>query len=196
MKLLLAERVFVACLLFAALATPHRVLAQAYPAKSVRMVVPYAAGGATDTVARAMGNRLSETLGQSVVIDNRGGATGTIGADIVAKAAPDGYTLLLTVGPPHGSYPFFMKSVPFDTLKDFTPITLVGTAPQAVVVHPSVPVHSIKELIEYTKKKSRQGVVCHCGRRLVAAHRRRTAQPHRRHRHGARGLQGRGARTE
>jgi tripartite-type tricarboxylate transporter receptor subunit TctC len=126
--------------------------AQAFPSKPVRVVVPYAAGGATDTVARAVGNRLSEALGQPVVIDNRGGAGGMIGSDIVAKAAPDGYTLLLTVGPPHAAYPFFMKNVPFDTVKDFTPIIVVGTAPQAIVVHPSLPVTSIRELIDYGKK--------------------------------------------
>lgn len=134
------------------LLAPALALAQAYPSKPVRMVVPYAAGGATDTVARAVGNRLSEALGQPVVIDNRGGAGGMIGSDIVAKAAPDGYTLLLTVGPPHTAFPFFMKSIPFDTVKDFTPIVIVGTAPQAIVVHPSLAVASVKELIDYAKK--------------------------------------------
>ena len=133
------------------LLAPLLALAQAYPSKPVRMVVPYAAGGATDTVARAVGNRLSEALGQPVVIDNRGGAGGMIGSDIVAKAAPDGYTLLLTVGPPHSAFPFFMKNVPFDTVKDFTPIIVVGTAPQSIVVHPSLPVTSLKELIDYAK---------------------------------------------
>ena len=134
------------------LLAPVLALAQAYPSKPVRMVVPYSAGGATDTVARAVGNRLSEALGQQVVIDNRGGASGMIGSDIVAKAAPDGYTLLLTVGPPHSAFPFFMKNVPFDTIKDFTPIIIVGTAPQSIVVHPSLPVTSVKELIDYAKK--------------------------------------------
>ena len=139
-------------ILIALLMAPLAALGQAYPSKAVRMVVPYAAGGATDTVARAMGNRLSESLGQPVVIDNRGGAGGMIGSDIVAKAAPDGYTLLLTVGPPHSAYPFFMRNVPFDTVKDFTPIIIVGTAPQSVVVHPSLPVTTLRELIAYGKK--------------------------------------------
>lgn len=143
-----AIRLMVMCLLF----TPLLALAQAFPSKSVRMVVPYAAGGSADTVARAVGNRLSEALGQSVVIDNRGGASGIIGSDIVAKALPDGYTVLLTIGPPHGSYPFFTKNVPFDTLKDFTPITMVATSSQVIVVHPSLPVTSVKELIDYAKK--------------------------------------------
>ena len=139
-------------ILIALLMAPLAALGQAYPSKPVRMVVPFSAGGAMDTVARAMGNRLSEALGQPVVIDNRAGANGTIGADIVAKAAPDGYTLLLTVGPPHSAYPFFMRNVPFDTVKDFTPIIIVGTAPQSVVVHPSLPVTTLRELIAYGKK--------------------------------------------
>ena len=134
------------------LLAPLLAVAQGYPTKPVRMVVPYSAGGATDTVARAVGNRLSEALGQPVVIDNRGGAGGMIGSDVVAKAPPDGYTLLLTVGPPHSAFPFFMKNVPFDTIKDFTPIIVVGTAPQSIVVHPSLPVTSVKELIDYAKK--------------------------------------------
>src|SRR3989338_2790210 len=116
-------------ILIALLMAPLAALGQAYPSKAVRMVVPFAAGGMVDTVTRAMGNRLSEALGQPVVIDNRPGAGGTIGADIVAKASADGYTLLFTGAPPHGVYPFFIKNVPFDTIKDFTPIVIVGTAP-------------------------------------------------------------------
>ncbi|MBI2319831.1 MAG: tripartite tricarboxylate transporter substrate binding protein [Betaproteobacteria bacterium] len=139
-------------MLVSVLLAPALVLAQAFPTKPVRLVVPYAAGGSADTVARAMGNRLSEALGQPAVIDNRGGASGIIGSDIVAKAAPDGYTVLLTIGPPHGAYPFFTKNVPFDTIKDFTPIAMVGTSYQVIVVHPSVPVTSVKELIDYAKK--------------------------------------------
>ncbi len=127
-------------------------IAQTYPAKPVRMVVPYAAGGATDTVARALGNRLAEVLGQSVVVENRAGAGGIIGADNIAKAAPDGYSLLLTVGPPHGAYPLFTRTVPFDTMRDFTPIVIVGIAPQALVAHPSLPVANMRELVDYAKK--------------------------------------------
>ena len=138
--------------LIAMLTTPLLALSQAYPSKPVRMVVPFPAGGAMDTVARAIGNRLSEALGQQVVVDNRSGAGGMIGADIVAKALPDGYTLVLTGGPPHLAYPFLLKNVPFDTVKDFTPIVVAGTAPQAVVVHPSLPVNSVRELIDYGKK--------------------------------------------
>ncbi len=143
---------FMFSLIAAFLMAPFAAHGQAYPAKPVRMVVPFPAGGAMDTVARAIGNRLSEALGQQVVVDNRSGAGGTIGADVVAKAAPDGYTLVLTGGPPHLAYPFLMKNVPFDTVKDFTPIIMAATAPQAVVVHPSLPVASMKELIDYAKK--------------------------------------------
>ena len=139
-------------ILIVLLMAPLAALGQAYPSKPVRMVVPFAAGGMMDTVGRAMGNRLSEALGQPVVIDNRGGGGGTIGADVVAKAAPDGYTVVLTGGPPHGMYPFFIKNVPFDTIKDFSPIIIFGTAPQVLVVHPSLPATSVKELIDYAKK--------------------------------------------
>lgn len=142
----LVPAVVLACLL------PFAAFAQPYPAKPVRVVVPYAAGGATDTVARAAANRLAEVLGQPVVVENRAGAGGVIGADNVAKAAPDGYSLLLTVGPPHGSYPLFTKAVPFDTIRDFTPIAIVGTAPQALVAHPSVPAANVRELVDYAKK--------------------------------------------
>ncbi len=140
-------------ILMALLMAPLAALGQAYPNKPVRMVVPYSAGGAMDVMARAMVSRLSEALGQPVVIDNRpGGPGGMIGADFVAKAAPDGYTLLFTAGPPHGMYPFVTKNVPFDTVKDFSPIIMFGTSPRAVVVHPSLPVSSIMELVEYAKK--------------------------------------------
>ena len=139
-------------ILIVLLMAPLAALGQAYPSKPVRMVVPFAAGGMMDTVGRAMGNRLSEALGQPVVIDNRGGGGGTIGADVVAKAAPDGYTVVLTGGPPHGMYPFFIKNVPFDTIKDFSPIIIFGTAPQVLVVHLSLPATSVKELIDYAKK--------------------------------------------
>jgi tripartite-type tricarboxylate transporter receptor subunit TctC len=131
---------------------PVLALAQAFPTKQVRLVVPFSAGGAADTVARALGVRLGEVLGQPIVIDNRAGGLGAIGADIVAKSAPDGYTLLMAVSPPHTTFPFFIKNVPFDNIKDFTPIVVIGTLPQAIAVHPSLPVNSLKELIAYAKQ--------------------------------------------
>ena len=139
-------------ILIAFLMAPLTALGQAYPSKPVRMIVPFGAGGMMDTVARAMGNRLGEALGQPVVIDNRGGGGGTIGADVVAKAAPDGYTVVLTGGPPHGVYPLFIKNVPFDMIRDFSPIIIFCTAPQVLVVHPSLPATSVKELVDYAKK--------------------------------------------
>ena len=138
-------------MLFALLTAPLAALGQTYPAKPVRVVVPFAAGGLVDTVSRAIGNRLGEVIGQPVVIDNRGGGGGTIGADIVTKASPDGYTLMLSGGPPHGVYSLFIKNVPFDTIRDFSPIVIFGTAPQVLVVHPSFPANSVKELVEYAK---------------------------------------------
>ena len=138
-------------ILFGLLMAPLAALGQAYPSKAVRVVVPFAAGGLVDTISRAIGNRLGEVIGQPVVIDNRGGGGGTIGADIVAKAAPDGYTLALSGGPPHGVYALFIKNVPFDTIRDFSPIVIFGTAPQVLVVHPSFPASSVKELVDYAR---------------------------------------------
>jgi tripartite-type tricarboxylate transporter receptor subunit TctC len=139
-------------ILIALLMAPLAALGQGYPNKPVRVVVPYSAGGVMDTLARTMSKRLSEALGQPVVIDTRAGAGGMIGADMVAKAAPDGYTLVFTAGPPHAMYSFLLKNVPFDTVNDFSPIVMIGTSPRSVVVHPSLPVTSVKELIDYAKK--------------------------------------------
>ncbi len=129
------------------------VLAQAWPAKPVRIVVPYAAGGATDTVARAIGQRLSDQLGQPVVIDNRGGGGAVIGTEVVARAAPDGYTVLLAVGPPHSTFPLFARPMPFDSVRDFTPVAILATLPQVVAVNASVPVKTLRELIEYGRSR-------------------------------------------
>jgi len=137
---------------FAILLAPLLALAQSYPTKPVRLIVPFAPGGAADTIARAAGNRISEALGQPVIIDNRPGGLATIGADVVAKAAPDGYTLLLAVSPPHTTSPFFIKNLPFDNIRDFTPVAIIATFPQAIVVHPSFPANTLKELIEQVKK--------------------------------------------
>jgi tripartite-type tricarboxylate transporter receptor subunit TctC len=134
----------------AALWPAQEVGAQAYPARPIRLVVPYAAGGAADTAARLIGARLQETLSQPFIVDNRTGASGNIGADAVAKAAPDGYTLLLvdlgtfTIGPA-------LIPTPFDPLTDFQPITMLLVSPYGVAVHPSVPANSIRELVAYVK---------------------------------------------
>src|SRR5215204_3340522 len=116
-----------AILWLAALAAgPMPVFAQQYPAKPVRMIIPFAAGGATDTVVRIVANRLPELLGQQVVIDNRTGAGGLIGTEIAAHSSPDGYTLLAT-GTPHVIVPNLYKKISYDTLRDFEPIMEIGT---------------------------------------------------------------------
>lgn len=125
--------------------------AQAYPTKPITIVVPYSAGGSSDVIARAVAKQLSESLGQQVLIDNRAGASGMIGAEIVSKAAPDGYTLLSTTS----SYPgtvALRKKVPFDAAKAFVPVALFARAPQVLAVHPSVPAKTVKEFIDYAKK--------------------------------------------
>ena len=123
----------------------------AWPERPVKIVVPFAAGGATDVVARALGQRLSQAWKQPVVIDNRPGAGGNIGADLVAKAAPDGYTLLLASPAEVAINPFLYKSMSFDPQKDLAPVSKVASAPLALLVHPSVPAKTVSELVAYLK---------------------------------------------
>jgi tripartite-type tricarboxylate transporter receptor subunit TctC len=122
-----------------------------YPTKPVRMIIPFAAGGATDTVVRIVANRLPDALGQQVVIDNRTGAGGLIGTEIASQATADGYTLLAT-GTPHVIVPHLYKKIAYDPLKDFEPIMEVGSQPYGLTVHPSLGVSSVKELILLAKK--------------------------------------------
>src|SRR3954452_20754267 len=126
--------------------------AQTYPAKAIRLIVPFPPGGSNDIVGRMVGLQLGERLGQSVVIDNRGGAGGTIGTDMAAKAAPDGYTLLL-ISVAHAFNPAMYKKLPYDPEKSFAPIGLVAAGPVALMVHPSVPATTVKELIALAKTK-------------------------------------------
>ena len=125
--------------------------AQAYPAKPIRLVVPFPPGGSLDVVARAIGQKLSEAWGQPVVIDNRPGAGGNIGADLVAKSAPDGYTILEGALSTHAVNISLYGKMPYDPVKDFAPITLVAVTPNVLVLNPSVPANSVKELIAYGK---------------------------------------------
>ncbi|MEK6594283.1 MAG: tripartite tricarboxylate transporter substrate binding protein [Pseudomonadota bacterium] len=125
--------------------------AQNYPAKPVRFVVPFAPGGSTDTLARSMGSKLSELLGQQVVIDNRPGANGDIGTGIVARAVPDGYTVVLGYIANFGIGPSLYDKMPYDPVKDFAPITQVAGASNILVIHPSVPAKNFKEFIAYAK---------------------------------------------
>ena len=123
-----------------------------WPVRPVRVVVPFVAGGGVDAVARIVTQRLSTALGQQVIVDNRPGARGVIGVDTVAKAAPDGYTLLV-VSESLTVMPFVERNLPFDVRKSFAPVSMIGTQPLVLVVHPSVPAQSLKELIALAKAK-------------------------------------------
>lgn len=125
--------------------------AQDYPAKPVRIVVPWVVGGGADAVARVLGQKLSEMWGQPVVVDNRGGATGTIGTDLVAKSPGDGYTLLLGNNSTYVYAVTLYKKLPYDSERDLTPISRVAEVPHVLSVHPSVPVKTVKELVDYAK---------------------------------------------
>lgn len=127
---------------------------QAYPTRPIRLIVPYAPGGGADILARALGQKLSEGFGQSVVVDNRAGGSGIVGTDMVAKAAPDGYTLLFPSSA-HTIIPSFTK-VPFDAMKDFEPVTQTTSQAYILGVHPGVPAKSVKELIALAKSKPGQ----------------------------------------
>src|SRR5687768_9739918 len=125
--------------------------APAYPAKPIRFVVNFAPGGGTDIVARAMGAEFTKSLGQQVIVENRAGANGNIGADVVAKSAPDGYTLLLTTNAPIVINPHLYSKLPFDPLNDLAPVTQLVTLPFVLATHPSVPVKTVRELIALAK---------------------------------------------
>ncbi len=122
-----------------------------FPEKQIRMVIPFAPGGTTDLLARAVGQHMQETWGQPVVADNRAGANGVVAGEIVAKAAGDGYTLS-TVAMGHAINPLIYKKLPYDGVNDFTPISLLATFPQLVLVHPSLPAKTLGELIELARK--------------------------------------------
>ena len=126
--------------------------AQTYPSKPVRMVVPFPAGGGIDTVARILAPKLSEGLGQPVVIDNRVGASGTVGTELVAKSPSDGHTLLATFAS-HAQNASLYPKLGYDTVKDFAPITLIATVPNILVVNPALPVKTVKDLIALAKKR-------------------------------------------
>jgi len=127
------------------------VPAQAYPSRSVRIIVPFPAGGGADFMGRAIGQKLGEALGQSFVIDNRAGAAGVIGTELVAKAAPDGYTLLLGTTGTHATNPAVLANLPYDSVKDFAPVSIFSNAPFILCVHPSLPVTNVRELIAFAK---------------------------------------------
>jgi tripartite-type tricarboxylate transporter receptor subunit TctC len=143
----LRRTLVVPALLCAALAPAH---AQSYPTKTVRLVVAGAPGGGTDIVGRMIGQKLGEPLGQPVVVDPRGAMVGSVGTDIVARAAPDGHTILIAASS-HAMNPALLRSLPYDTLRDFAPITQATTQDMLLVVHPSLPAKNLKELLALAK---------------------------------------------
>ena len=147
---MVALRMRLACVFAVLVSAAH---ADNYPTKPIRFITGYPAGSASDSVARTLGQQLSEVYGQQFIVDNRPGAAGNIAAEITAKAAPDGYTILL-VATNHAIVSSLYSKLPFDPIRDFSPITLVSTAPTILVVHPSLPVKSVPEFIELVKSKS------------------------------------------
>jgi tripartite-type tricarboxylate transporter receptor subunit TctC len=125
--------------------------AQSYPNRPITIIVPFGAGSATDTITRVVGQKLSEVFKQTVIVENRPGANGALAGLYVARSAPDGHTLFMSTNSPHSAAPFLMKNVAYDPVKDFTAITRMGSYTLLLVVHPSIPANSVKELIAYVK---------------------------------------------
>jgi tripartite-type tricarboxylate transporter receptor subunit TctC len=144
--------VFLAAALFALASS---ALAQSYPNQPLRLIVPFPPGGVTDVMARTVAARLAEELGQSVVVDNRAGASGMIGAEIVVRAAPDGYTLLM-VRVTYAVTPSIFPKMPYDVERDLAPVALVAAAPFILVVHPTLPVKTVKDLIALARSRPGQ----------------------------------------
>lgn len=146
----LPRRSAVACAL--ALLSSPAAFAQAYPSKPIRMIVPFAAGSATDQIGRAFGERIAPALGQPVVIDNRPGANGMLGADAVAKAAPDGYTLLVANNSLTANLALYRK-LPYDPFRDFAPVAMGATSPNMILTHPALPAKTVADLIALARAK-------------------------------------------
>jgi len=141
-----------ACAVAAAATFANGAIAQSYPAKPIRLVVPYAPGGGVDIIARATAQELAKRLSQQIIVDNRTGAGGNVGSDAVAKAPPDGYTLLMA-SPANTINPSLYTNMPYDPLRDLIPIALIGSVPSVLVANPSLPVQGIKQLIALAKAK-------------------------------------------
>ena len=138
------------------LATSHLALAAPYPKRYLTLIVPVSAGGAADFIGRLIADRLSNALGEKVIVDNRGGASGTIASVAVARAAPDGYTLLLSSSTTHGTAPVAFKALPYDPIKDFTHIGLIATVPAVLSINAALPPKSLAELVDYAKRNQDQ----------------------------------------
>jgi tripartite-type tricarboxylate transporter receptor subunit TctC len=145
------RRLLAACGILVAVVVAFPVNADTFPSKTVKLVVPFPAGGPLDATGRTIAQKLTEAWGQSVIVENKPGAGGNIGAEYVAKSAPDGYTVVMGALSTHAVNPSLYPKMPFDAQKDFAPITLVAVTPNVLVVNPSLPVHSVKELIAYAK---------------------------------------------
>lgn len=149
MKTLLAHFLFAACVLFG---VSQNAFAQSFPTKPLRLIIPFPPGGGSDVVGRIIAQKLSERLGQQVVVDNRGGAGGSIGTEATVRSAPDGYTMVLASSSEIAINPHLYK-LDYDTIKDLTPVAMVASTPIVVVVNPALPVKTIAELIAYAKAK-------------------------------------------
>ena len=143
------------CCFAAGLMAGFHAYGQAYPTKPVRVIVPFPPGGTNDIVARLVARDLSEILGQQFVIDNRGGASGVIGAEAVAKSPPDGYTMMVH-STSHLTNAFSYKKLPYDTFRDFEPVTLLASQPCVLVVHPSLPTRTVKDFVALAKARPNQ----------------------------------------
>ncbi|HVG52326.1 MAG TPA: tripartite tricarboxylate transporter substrate binding protein [Xanthobacteraceae bacterium] len=151
------SRLFAAAVAVSAICvSAEHAITQTYPARPITLVVPFPAGSTTDLVGRILSDKLGDAIGQRVVIDNRGGAGGVVGSEAVARAEPDGYTLLMGTIGTHSINPYVYPKISYDPIADFTPIIQFGTAPNVLVVHPSLPVKTVKELIEYAKARPGQ----------------------------------------
>ncbi len=170
----MARKILMACVLLAVAmaSTSGLALAQSYPAKPIRFIVTQGPGGASDIYARLIAQKLSESLGQQVLVDNRPGAEGIIGMEATAKAAPDGYTIVLSASSVLAMNPSLYKKLSYDPVRDFDPVTLVGSVSYAILIHPSVPANSMKDFITLAKAKPNQlnygsgGTVAHIGTEL------------------------------
>src|SRR6266540_1905570 len=152
-RIMLALSLFMLMLMLMLAAVPSPAAAQTYPARPIRIVVPYPPGGTSDILARSLGEKLTGSLGQPVVVENKPGANGNLGADFVAKAPPDGYTLLLGDIGALAISPSVYPTLPFDPVRDFAPVTMVAYSPHILVVNPAVPVNSMQELVALAKSK-------------------------------------------
>ncbi|HZN23481.1 MAG TPA: tripartite tricarboxylate transporter substrate binding protein [Burkholderiales bacterium] len=141
------------CLVALLLLAPHSARGQGYPTKPVRMIVPFPAGGATDIVGRLIAQKLTESWNQQVIVDNRGGAGGTIGSELAAKSPPDGYTILVGTSSTHAIAPSLYSKLGYDPVRDFAPVTLIANATVLLAVHPSVPARNVRELVALAKKQ-------------------------------------------